>query len=56
MGSWWSLGENLACILLPIGTFGKPLAAISKFSNNIGILMIGKTLTTNGKQITNAYR
>ena len=39
---------------MPIGTNGKPLAAIGKFPNAIGKLMIGKTLATNGKEITNA--
>ena len=39
---------------LPIGTNGKPLAAIGKFSSAIGKLMIGKTLATNGEEITNA--
>ena len=34
-------------ISLPIGTNGKPLAAIGKF-------VIGKTLATNGEEITNA--
>ena len=37
-----------------MGTNGKPLAAISKFPNAIGKLMIGKTLATNGEEITNA--
>ena len=41
-------------ISLPIGTNGKPLAAIGKFPNAIGKLMIGKTLATNGEEITNA--
>ena len=41
-------------ISLPIGTNGKPLAAIGKFPNSIGKLMIGKTLATNGEGITNA--
>ena len=31
-----------------------PLAAIDKFSNATGKLMIGKTLAINGKEITNA--
>ena len=39
---------------LPIVTNGKPLAAIGKFSIAIGKLMIGKTLATNGEEITNA--
>ena len=39
---------------MPIGTNGKPLAAIGKFSNAIGKLIIGKTLATNGEEITNA--
>ena len=34
----------LTCISLPIGTNGKLLAAIGKFPNAIGELMIGKTL------------
>ena len=43
------------CILFPIiGTIGKPLTAIGKFSIAIGKLMIGKTLATNGEEITNA--
>ena len=42
------------CISLQIGTNGKPLAAIGKFPNAIGKLMIGKTLATNGEEITNA--
>ena len=41
-------------ISLPTGTNGKPLAAIGKFPNTIGKLMLGKTLTTNGEEITNA--
>ena len=41
-------------ISLPIETNGKPLAAIGKFPNAIGKLMIGKTLATNGEEITNA--
>ena len=41
-------------ISLPIGTNGKPLAAIRKFSIAIGKLMISKTLATNGEEITNA--
>ena len=32
----------------------KSLVAISKFPNAIGKLMIGKTLATNGEEITNA--
>ena len=39
---------------MPIGTNGKPLAAIGKFPSVIGKLMIGKTLATNGEEITNA--
>ena len=39
---------------MSIGTNGKPLAAIGKFPNAIGKLMMGKTLTTNGEKITNA--
>ena len=41
-------------ISLPIGTNGKPLAAIGKFLNVTGKLMIGKALATNGEEITNA--
>ena len=40
-------------MLLSIGTNSKPLAAIGKFPNAIGKLMIGKTVT-NGEEITNA--
>ena len=39
---------------MPIGTNGKPLAAIRKFPTAIGKLMIDKTLATNGEEITNA--
>ena len=38
---------------MPIETNGKPLAAIGKFSSATGKLMIGKTLATNGEEITN---
>ena len=38
----------------PMGTNGKPLAAIGKFPSVIDKLMIGKTLATNGVEITNA--
>ena len=41
-------------ILLPVGINGKSLAAIVKFPNAIGKLMIGKTLATNGEEIINA--
>ena len=44
----------LTCVSLPIGTSDKPLAAICKFPNAFGKLMIGKTLATNGEEITNA--
>ena len=47
---WWS---SLTHISLPIGTNGKPLAAIAEFSSDIGKLMIDKTLATNGEEITN---
>ena len=40
-------------ISLPIGTNGKALAAISKFSSAISKLMIGKTLVNNGEEIAN---
>ena len=46
----WS---DLTRILLSIGTNRKALAAIAKFSSAIGKLMIGKTLATNGEEITN---
>ena len=39
---------------MPIETNGKPLAAIGKFLNAIGKLMIGKKLAINGEEITNA--
>ena len=35
---------------MPIGTNGKPLAAIGKFPNDTGKMMIGE----NGVEITNA--
>ena len=41
-------------ISLPIGPNGKPMAAIGKFSNAIGKLIIGKTLANNEEEITNA--
>ena len=41
-----------AHISLPIGINGKPLAAIGKSPSAIGKLMIGKTLATNGEEIT----
>ena len=47
---WW---PSLMRISLPIGTNGKPLAAIGKFPSAIGKLMIGKTLATNGEEVTN---
>ena len=47
---WW---YPLIRISLPIETNGRPLAAIGKFSSAIGKLMIGKTLATNGEEITN---
>ena len=50
---WFHWGVS-SCISLPIGTNGKPLAAIGKFFSAIGKLMIGKTLATNVKEITNA--
>ena len=43
-----------SCISLPIGTNGKPMPAVGKFPSAIGKLMIGKTLATNGEEITNA--
>ena len=39
---------------MSIGTDSKTLTAIGKFSIAIGKLMIGKTLATNGEEITNA--
>ena len=39
---------------MPIGTNGKPLAAVGKFPSAFGKLMIGKTLAINGEEITNA--
>ena len=45
---------HIAHISLPIGTNGTPLAATGKFPSAIGKLMIGKTLATNGEEITNA--
>ena len=48
------LENPVTCISLPIGTNSKPLRAIGKFPSVIGKLMIGKTLATNGEEITNA--
>ena len=48
-----SLNLCFTPILLPIGTNGKPFAAIGKFHSVIGKLMISKTLATNGEEITN---
>ena len=45
-------GLPLPFVSLPIGTNCKPLAAIGKFPNAIGKLMIGKTFATNGEEIT----
>ena len=45
---------TLSHISLPLGTNGKPLAAVGKFPSAIGKLMIGKTLATDGEEITNA--
>ena len=45
---------TLSHISLPIGTNGKPLATVGKFSSAIGKLMIGKTLAKDGEEITNA--
>ena len=46
--------ENDSHISLSIGTNCKPLAAIGKFPNAIGKLMIDKTLATNWEEIANA--
>ena len=46
--------KDTTCLSLPIATIGKPLAVIGKFSIAIGKLLIGKTLATNGEEITNA--
>ena len=43
-----------ACISLPKGTNCRPLVAVGKFPIVTAKLMIGKTLATNGVQITNA--
>ena len=42
----------LTRISFPIETNGKALAATGKFSSAIGKLMTGKTLATNGEEIT----
>ena len=52
--NWKRRCREYSRISLPIGTNGKPLAAIGKFPNAIGKLMIGKTSATNGEEITNA--
>ena len=49
-----SKAHKLHRTTLPIGTNVKSLAAVGKFSNAIGNLMTGKTLATNGEEITNA--
>ena len=46
--------EEVACISLSIVTNGKPLVVIGEFASAIGKLMVGKTLDTNGEEITNA--
>ena len=46
--------EEVTCISLPIITNGKPLAVIGEFASATGKLMVGKTLDTNGEEITNA--
>ena len=46
--------DSLTCLSLPVRTNIKLLAAIGKFSNSIGKLMIGKTLATSGEEITSA--
>ena len=50
----WGLRPTNYIGPLPIGTNVKSLAAVGKFSNAIGNLMTGKTLATNGEEITNA--
>ena len=45
---------SLSHISLSIGSNDKPLAAIGKFFNVIGKLMIGKTFATNREKTTNA--
>ena len=45
---------TLSRISLPIGTNGKPLAAIGQFPSSIGKLMVGKPLATDGEEIANA--
>ena len=56
MDHFWKDNSNPAPshISLPTGTNGKPLAAINKFPNAIGKLMIGKTFAAYGEEITNA--
>ena len=51
---FWKDNSNPAPshISLPTGTNGKPLAAINKFPNAIGKLMICKTLANNGEEVT----
>ena len=44
----------LSPISLPIGTNGKPLAAIGQFPSSIGKLMFGKPLAADGEEIANA--
>ena len=54
MGSSHLLNVVVSRISLPIGTNGKLLAAIGKFPNGIGKLVIGRILATNREEITNA--
>ena len=55
---FWCWGKEIfeinSRISLSIGTNGKPLAAIGKFFNANGKLMIGKTLGTSWEEITYA--
>ena len=54
LNGFCQLSKPPAYISLPIGTKGKPLAAIGKFPNVIGKLMIGKKLAASGEKFINA--
>ena len=53
LNGFCQLSKPPTYISLPIGTNGKPLAAIGKYPSVIGKLMIGKTLATNGEEFIN---
>ena len=50
---YFSFIEKRSCILLSIESNGKPLAAIIKFPNAFGKLIIGTLLATNEGEVSN---